>query len=85
LWATGRQIIAGDILNFAAHLQPADVGNFSRPGDVNSDGLVDADDLIAVILGWGPCAAPPSPCPADVDDNGAVDADDLILVILNWG
>lgn len=27
------------------------------PGDVNNDGVVDVDDLIAVILGWG-CLRP---------------------------
>jgi hypothetical protein len=51
-------------------------------GDVDGSGAVDVDDLIAVILGWGPCAAP---CPPDVNQSGAVDVDDLIAVILNWG
>jgi hypothetical protein len=56
------------------------------PGDVNGDGVVDVDDLIAVILGWGACAdCPPPNCPADVNDDCAVDVDDLIAVILNWG
>jgi hypothetical protein len=56
-------------------------------GDVNGDGCVNTDDLIAVILGWGPCPKPPPPpfCLADVDLSGTVDADDLVLVILNWG
>ncbi len=54
------------------------------PGDTNGDGVVDVDDLIAVILAWGPCPTPPAPCPADVDDSGTVDVDDLITVILNW-
>jgi hypothetical protein len=57
----------------------------ATPGDVNGDGSVDVDDLIAVILAWGPCPAPPVACPADLDDNGSVDVDDLIAVILNWG
>jgi hypothetical protein len=55
------------------------------PGDANGDGSVDVDDLIAVILGWGPCPKPPAECPADVNDSGTVDVDDLIMVILNWG
>jgi hypothetical protein len=54
-------------------------------GDVNGDGEVDADDLIAIILAWGPCPAPPATCPADVDGSGSVNADDLTAVILNWG
>jgi hypothetical protein len=54
-------------------------------GDITgSNGQVDADDLVAVILAWGPCASC-SDCPADVDDTCAVDADDLVAVILNWG
>ena len=53
-------------------------------GDANDDGLVDVDDLVMVILGWGPCPAPPDPCSADVDGSGAVDVDDLVMVILNW-
>ena len=53
--------------------------------DVNNSGAVDVDDLIAVVLAWGVCPAPPSPCPADVNGSGSVDADDLIAVILGWG
>ncbi len=56
-----------------------------RIGDVNADGQVDVDDLIIVILAWGPCPAPPASCPADVDGNGDVDVDDLVMVIVNWG
>jgi hypothetical protein len=54
-------------------------------GDTNGDGAVDVDDLVAVILAWGLCPAPPMTCPADVNGSGAVDVDDLIMVILNWG
>ncbi len=60
-------------------------GPLCPQGDVNGDGVVNVDDLIAVILAWGPCPQPPTPCPADVDGSGAVDVDDLIAVILNWG
>jgi serine protease AprX len=49
--------------------------------DVDNSGGVDVDDLVAIILAWGPCAA----CPADVDDSGTVDVDDLVAVILAWG
>jgi hypothetical protein len=51
------------------------------PGDANGDDQVDVDDLLAVILGWGPCDG----CPADFDDNGAIDVDDMLAVILAWG
>jgi hypothetical protein len=53
-------------------------------GDVNGDDSVNVDDLIALILAWGPCPAPPVSCLADVNGSGAVDVDDLVEVILNW-
>jgi hypothetical protein len=59
----------------------------ANAGDATGNGTVDVDDLIAVILAWGPCATY-APCPADVSPwpNGddEVDVDDLIAVILNW-
>jgi hypothetical protein len=64
-------------------------GSLGLPGDANSSGSVDVDDLIAVILGWGLCPAPPEFCEGDIvtppRGNGSVDVDDLIAVILNWG
>jgi hypothetical protein len=53
------------------------------PADIARNGLVDADDLVEVVAGWGPCACP-ADCDADVDNNGAVDADDLTAVVLGW-
>jgi hypothetical protein len=53
--------------------------------DTNGNGTVDVDDLIAVILGWGPCAPPPTSCVTDINDDGEVNADDLVAVILAWG
>jgi hypothetical protein len=54
------------------------------PADVDGNGSVDADDLVAVVLAWGTCADPQD-CPGDADGNGNVDADDLVMVILAWG
>jgi hypothetical protein len=53
--------------------------------DITGDCAVNVDDLVAVILAWGACPAPPATCPADLDNDGAVEVDDLVLVILNWG
>jgi hypothetical protein len=52
--------------------------------DINDDGVVDVDDLVAVILAWGVCPVPPPDCPADIDGSGVVDVDDLLALILNW-
>lgn len=51
-------------------------------GDVTGDGTVDVEDLVQVILDWGPCG---DPCPSDTDGNGFVDVEDLVAVILGWG
>jgi endonuclease/exonuclease/phosphatase (EEP) superfamily protein YafD len=73
--------LASDHLLFCADLRPPAP---SITGDTNGDGVVDVDDLTAVILGWGDCPPAPQPCPADLNDDGTVNVDDLTLIILNW-
>jgi Dockerin type I domain len=60
----------------------------SCPADIaptGGDGLINIDDLLLVINGWGNCPTPPTPCPADVNASGAVNIDDLLAVINAWG
>jgi subtilisin family serine protease len=52
-----------------------------KPGDLNGDGVVGADDLSIVLGAWGPCAG----CNADLTFDGAVGADDLGVLLGNWG
>jgi enediyne biosynthesis protein E4 len=56
--------------------------NAPIPADINANGSVNVDDLLAVINAWGPC---PGVCAADTNASGAVDVDDLLEVINNWG
>ncbi|UCD74335.1 MAG: hypothetical protein JSV91_11150 [Phycisphaerales bacterium] len=49
-------------------------------GDVNGDGVVDIDDIFAILAAWGPCDG----CPEDVNGDGVVDIDDLFEVLANW-
>ncbi|MHC5027405.1 MAG: YncE family protein, partial [Planctomycetota bacterium] len=58
-----------------------DTATCGGAGDANGDGVVDVQDLTAVIIAWGECAAP---CPEDFNDDGIVDVTDLVVVILNW-
>lgn len=57
-------------------------------GDINLDRIVNVDDLLAVINGWGPCS-PTGLCPADIEPSGETDGvvnvDDLLAVINTWG
>ncbi|MDP6987520.1 MAG: hypothetical protein QGG74_05695 [Phycisphaerales bacterium] len=59
---------------------PGDPCDSSEPctGDMDGSGDVGADDLLAVIAGWG------SPS-GDVDGNGTTDSNDLLLLIASWG
>jgi hypothetical protein len=50
------------------------------PGDATGDGIVDVEDLLAVLAAWGPCNG----CPADVNDDGVVDVGDILIVLANW-
>ena len=49
------------------------------PADVNEDGVVGVDDLLAVIGQWGSSGGP-----ADVNGDGIVGVDDLLLVVSAW-
>jgi hypothetical protein len=56
------------------------------PADITGNNVVDIDDLLAVINGWGGCAPPcPPSCAPDVDGDCDVDIDDLLTVINGWG
>ena len=50
-------------------------------GDLDCDGAVGIDDLLALLSNWGPCGD----CDADLDGNGVVGASDLLILLSNWG
>ncbi len=60
-----------------AWLFPEQVG---VPGDVNGDGVVDVNDILMLIVAWGPCDG----CPEDINGDGTVNVSDLIELISNW-
>lgn len=51
-------------------------------GDINADGCVNDDDLLAVILAFGETG---SNLPADADGSGTVDDLDFLIVLFNFG
>ncbi len=48
--------------------------------DVSGDGVVDVNDLLAVLADWGQTGGP-----ADIDGDGTVGVDDLLATIASWG
>lgn len=52
------------------------------PGDLNLDGIVDADDLGILLNNFG-CGA--APCTGDINLDGIVNADDLGILLNNFG
>lgn len=70
--ASAQAAIAADLVATHPH---------GLPADVNGDGQVDTDDLLAVLAAWGPCAAP---CPADINGDGVVNVNDLLILIGEW-
>lgn len=49
-------------------------------GDATGDGVVDVEDLLAVLSDWGQAEGL-----GDINGDGIVDVSDLLLVIANWG
>jgi hypothetical protein len=48
-------------------------------GDVDCDGDVDVDDLLALLAAYGNCD--PGGCDEDLDGDGDVDVDDLLILL----
>ena len=61
--------------------ESSDCDDPTIPGDVNGDGVVNVNDILAVMDAWGPCIA----CPADLNGDGIVNVVDLLEVVGNWG
>lgn len=54
------------------------------PGDANGDGVIDFNDINAVIANWAVVYAPGTG-PGDANCDGVVDFNDINVVIANWG
>jgi hypothetical protein len=51
------------------------------PGDLDGNGLVDVNDLLVIIAGWGTCSGE---CPADLSGDGVVNVSDILLLLSFW-
>ena len=53
-------------------------------GDLNSDGVVGAADLLILLAFWGPCPPPPLECLGDLNADEVVGVADLLILLANW-
>ena len=56
------------------------LGDTGCPADISLDGMVDVNDVLALIGAWGAAGGL-----ADVNQDGVVDTVDLLLVLAAWG
>ena len=80
--ATGSVIEAGVD---GIHVHVLDCGSGCVADIAGNNNVVDVDDLLIVINGWGACKGS---CPADIapeGGDGMVDVDDLLSIINAWG
>ena len=78
--------INGATLDFYSVLATGEIADsfqiFKGPlSDLNGDGVVNIQDLLAVIGAWGSCSA----CIEDINTDGTVDVSDILLLIADWG
>lgn len=72
---------AGDVSD-PEILQPAAQDN---PADLTGDGIVDVDDILMVLQGWGGCSPTGiTQCVGDVTLDGYVNQHDLLLLFMHW-
>ena len=88
--ASGILIIAGvGLNNVKAYDTPDPAACSADIAPAKGDGVVDVDDLLAVINAWGTCPnCELIVCDADIAPEGgncAVDVDDLLMIINGWG
>jgi len=74
----------GDLVRTFAH-EGLDFATFGLvlqlcPADLDEDGLVDLEDLVALLDAWGNEGGP-----EDLDGSGTVDFGDLLIVLDSWG
>jgi hypothetical protein len=54
-------------------------------GDLNVDGFVNFDDILALFQSWGETCPKEGCCAKDLSGDGVVDGSDLSIVLASWG
>jgi hypothetical protein len=79
----------GVVSGYAVYGSPFTIRYSRCVADIDNTGVVDVNDLLAVVSTWGACAGgcPPS-CLGDISPVGGncvVDVNDLLTVVSHWG
>jgi len=78
-WPFGEVTVQLEEVFFSGDLEVEVFGSYCA-ADLDGNGSVGVDDLLAVIADWG-C----SDCSADIDGDGSVGVNDLLAIISGWG
>lgn len=65
----------------AAYIYNLDQDTDGCEGDINGDAVVNVEDLLVVIAGWGSSSGDAT----DINQDGIVDVLDLLLLVAAWG
>lgn len=76
----GAALYVAAILDYLA--DAAEPGIDACPEDVDGDGAVGFNDLVAVLAAWGPCSPA---CAEDIDEDGTVGFNDVVALLAAWG
>ncbi len=82
------EILQGTVADVNANGIPDVCECFSDITPPGGNGVVNIDDLVAILNGFGPCPAPPALCGEDITPiggNGVVNIDDLVAVLNAFG
>jgi len=78
-WPFGEVTVQLEEVFFSGDLEIEVFGTYCA-ADLDGDGSVGVDDLLAVIADWG-CSG----CSGDIDGDGTVGVNDLLSIISGWG
>jgi hypothetical protein len=82
---TPTSVTAHSIVPIGEPVDPCDLPYGSCPEDVDEDGVVGVNDLLAIIGNWTDCGDGTYRPLGDVDGDCCVSVNDLLLTIAAWG